>query len=118
MRYYWADSQNQPVGPFDKDDLAKMMSASVIDPETFVCTEGGVEWVSLDSLMSGPPSSPPATTPPRPTPEMNLSDANFEKGANASVRRLFELEDAEMRQAQQVSQTRLPWILPVWDPSP
>ena len=42
----------------------------------------------------------------------------FRKGCQRLGSPPFRAEDAEMRQAQQVSQTRLPWILPVWDPSP
>ncbi len=85
MRFYYANEENQPVGPFTRDDLEKMMRSEVLHPETFVCPEGGLEWVSLESLISGPLSSPPVTAHPHRTPEMNMSEAKFEKNANAAA---------------------------------
>jgi hypothetical protein len=85
MRFYYANEENQPVGPFTRDDLEKMMRSEVLHPETFVCPEGGLDWVALGSLIAGPSSSPPVTVPPRRTPELSLRDAKVEKNANAAA---------------------------------
>ncbi len=85
MRYYYANEHNQPVGPFAKDDLVKMMSAGVIDLETYICPEGGLEWFSLGSLITQSSSSPPVTSPPRRTTDLNMGDAKLEKNANAAA---------------------------------
>ncbi len=84
-RYYYANEEDQPVGPFAKDDLAKMMNAGAIHPQTFICPEGGREWVRLDSLISGPSSIPPVTAPPGRTREINPSDAKLEKNAGTAA---------------------------------
>ena len=62
-----------------------MMRAGLIHTETFVCPDGGLEWVSLDTLIADPSSSPPVTAPPRRTPELSLRDAKVEKNANAAA---------------------------------
>jgi hypothetical protein len=85
MRFYYANEENQPVGPFTRDDLEKMMRSKVLHPETFVCPEGGLEWVSVGSLIAGLSTSPPMTAPPRRTPELSPRDAKVEKNANAAA---------------------------------
>lgn len=85
MHFYYANEHNQPVGPFTRDDLEKMMHTGVLPPDTFVCPEGGLEWVSLGSLIAGPTTSPPVTAPPRRTPELSRRDAKVEKNASAAA---------------------------------
>lgn len=41
-RYYYANEENQMVGPFARDDLARMMSAGVINLKSFVRPDGGL----------------------------------------------------------------------------
>jgi len=81
MRYYYADTQNQPVGPFAKGDLEKMMSAGVVDPETFVCPEGGLEWITLSSLIPGSLSNVLAAPPAQKVPIKVKAYARVEKNA-------------------------------------
>ncbi len=65
-RYYYADEQNQPVGPFTIDHLAKMAEHGMVTRSTFVCIEDGSDWIPLDQVMETA-SSPPPLTPGSPT---------------------------------------------------
>lgn len=60
--YYYADDQNQPVGPFQLGDLRRMREAGLLGDATMVFPEGGTEWTSLGSVL--PASRPPAAPPP------------------------------------------------------
>lgn len=84
-RYYYADQQNQPVGPFALQDLEKMKRAGVIDPHTQVCPEGGEDWVALESLIAAPPPPPPQSPPPLRASREREHDAKTEKNAIAAA---------------------------------
>lgn len=64
IRYYYANEQNQPVGPFTLTDLRKMASTGVLEPNTQTCPEGGADWVPLASLLPDSTSRPPTSAPP------------------------------------------------------
>ena len=85
IRYYYADEQNQPVGPFALADLEKMMVRQVLPPDTMVCPEGGMEWVTLVTLVRPEPAAapveprPPLTAPPSRTPATQVSGKRKKK---------------------------------------
>lgn len=60
-RYYYADQQNQPVGPFGLDDLERMLSRDILSPDTQVCQEDGSDWLPLSSLLPSASRAIPRT---------------------------------------------------------
>ncbi|MBL9151614.1 MAG: DUF4339 domain-containing protein [Verrucomicrobiales bacterium] len=84
-RYYYADDHNQPVGPFALADLEKMMVRQVLPPDTMVCPEGGMEWVTLVTLVRPEPAAGPAeprlplSAPPSRTPATQVSGKRKKK---------------------------------------
>lgn len=64
-RYYYANEQNQPVGPFTAADLWKFRELAIITHDTLVCVEDGSEWIPLATL-TGTSASPSGGPPPLP----------------------------------------------------
>lgn len=85
IRYYYADARNQPVGPFAMEDLEKMNSAGVIDPDTQVCPEGGDDWVPLSSLISAPLPTPPVEATPQRPAKLAGGQTKIEKNARSAA---------------------------------
>lgn len=69
MRYYYADPTNNPVGPYQLEDLHELHAEGVIRADTLVAEEGGASWFPYRSLVVPPPPAPapaPAYAPPPP----------------------------------------------------
>ena len=60
MNYYYADSDNKPVGPLAEDELHGLYQGGQITLDTFIVPEGDSEWSAYRSLTS------PTTFQPRP----------------------------------------------------
>lgn len=65
MNYYYANTQNQPLGPYSFEDLRQLHLNGVIKPETYVIEENGTAWQPLANLLgaqrtvgSAPPFPP------------------------------------------------------------
>lgn len=85
-RYYYANKQNEPVGPFTVEELTKMRDQTLIRDDTFVCIEDGSNWVPLSQVMVAGTSSPPpmpssATIPPHPQNRATESRSSYQKTA-------------------------------------
>lgn len=61
MKYFYADANNQPQGPYELDYLQQLAAQGIIKPETYVVEEGGSAWKAYRdiSLSFAPPSSQP-----------------------------------------------------------
>src|SRR5687768_8298288 len=55
MRYYYADPTNNPVGPYQLEDLHQLHAEGVIQADTLVAEEGGASWFPYRSLVIPPP---------------------------------------------------------------
>lgn len=65
--YYYADTQNQPVGPVAVEALRSLFEQGVILPATLVIKEGGTEWQALSvALPEFQPKAKIAAPPPLP----------------------------------------------------
>lgn len=66
MNYYYANTQNQPLGPYSLEDLRQLHLAGVIKPETYVIEENGTAWQTMSTLLRAqqPAGIPPAFPPP------------------------------------------------------
>ena len=86
QRYYYANEQNQPVGPFTVDELTKMRDQTLIRDDTFICIEDGSDWVPL-SQITGTKSSPPPLSPgtssaaPQPQQPVTETRSSYQKTA-------------------------------------
>lgn len=58
MKYYYANAQNQPVGPVELADLQRLLAERKISPTTNIIAEGGSAWVPLSSVLPGLPPAP------------------------------------------------------------
>ena len=58
MNYYYADSNNQPVGSISEDQLHELYRAGSVNLDTFVIPEGETEWMAYRTIAL--PSSPPS----------------------------------------------------------
>lgn len=57
MRYYYADPTNNPVGPYQLEDLHQLHVEGVIQADTLVAEEGGASWFPYRALVVPPPPS-------------------------------------------------------------
>lgn len=80
QKWHYADSNNQAVGPFAKEDLLKLRSAGIINDQTLVFEEGGSEWKSIESIWPSPKRIPALPTPVLPTPAPAVSGNNILNG--------------------------------------
>jgi hypothetical protein len=53
MKYYYANTQNQPVGPVEIAELQRLLGEKVISPSTNVIAEGGTAWMPAYSVLPG-----------------------------------------------------------------
>lgn len=67
------------------EDLEKMNSAGVIDPDTQVCPEGGDDWVPLNFLIASPPPTPPANKTPERSTKLTDGQTKTETNAHAAA---------------------------------
>jgi hypothetical protein len=76
-RWYYADANNQPVGPLTTDALQSLLQGGTISLDTLVIQEGGTEWQPLRTIISlTPPAAPPA-----PQPQKEVVQTNVKQGA-------------------------------------
>lgn len=85
-RYYYANEQNQPVGPFTVEDLTRMRDQGLVRDDTHVCVEDGSDWVPLSRVTgAGTSSLPPmpssAAPPPQPRQPVTDSRSSYQKTA-------------------------------------
>jgi len=59
MNYYYADTNNQSVGPISEVQLHELFRSGLLNPESFVIAEGETEWLQYKTLPSGSVSIPP-----------------------------------------------------------
>jgi hypothetical protein len=71
MRYFYADANNQPIGPYTPEELKQLAEKGTIKPETWVAEEGGAQWQPYSKIAAGPDAAtaqpqtplPPARQP-------------------------------------------------------
>lgn len=56
MKYYYANAQNQAVGPVSLEDIQQLLKTGVVTPSTQIIAEGATQWSPLASLLN--PSQP------------------------------------------------------------
>jgi|LakMenEpi03Aug12_release.lakeMendotaPanAssembly.Ray.scaffolds.fasta_scaffold221734_2 hypothetical protein len=61
MNYYYADENNQAIGPITEDQLRALVLNGSITPDTQVLQEGTTEWCQY-GLIAPPPNPPGMTT--------------------------------------------------------
>ncbi|MEI7821056.1 MAG: DUF4339 domain-containing protein [Verrucomicrobiota bacterium] len=64
MNYYYADENNQAIGPITEDQLRVLGRNGSITPDTQVLQEGTSEWCQYGLIA--PPPNPPGMTPTQP----------------------------------------------------
>lgn len=71
MMYYYADSNNQPVGPYTLEQLKQLNLSGVVQAETYVVEEGGSQWQPFKNLLitQTPAGSAPLPSTPPPVQE-------------------------------------------------
>lgn len=61
--YYYADAQNQAIGPLPLAELQNLRTSGTLQDSTLVVKEGGQDWVTFSSIrpvsITPPPHSPP-----------------------------------------------------------
>jgi hypothetical protein len=63
MNYYYADANNQPIGPISIEQLQALCKGGEITLDTFVIPEGATDWHPYRNIA--PVSAPPVDTPTR-----------------------------------------------------
>ncbi|MFH1067212.1 MAG: GYF domain-containing protein [bacterium] len=66
MKYYYTNTDNEPVGPVEEKQLRQLYIDGEIEGSAWAIEEGGNEWQSLLSLLTGQPKPPPNLPPPPP----------------------------------------------------
>ncbi|MHB0995127.1 MAG: DUF4339 domain-containing protein [Elusimicrobiales bacterium] len=52
MRYFYADANNQPIGPYTLEELKQLNLNGTVRPETWVVEEGGSQWQPYTNLLA------------------------------------------------------------------
>lgn len=76
MKYYYADANNQPVGPHTVEELLKLEAAGTIQAASWVVEEGGTDWKAFSDIKASQAAPAPAPMPaaaPTPTPQAAAS---------------------------------------------
>ncbi len=63
MRYYYADSNNQPTGPCSIEELRQLHIGGTLKANTWVVEEGGSHWRPYSDLAAGGAEAGPAVLP-------------------------------------------------------
>ncbi len=58
-RWYYADANNQPQGPFPFDELKRLFASGAITPETYVIEVNGSKWKQFSDVSSKADEPPP-----------------------------------------------------------
>ena len=71
-KWFYANSENQPIGPVSFEKLQQLAASGTITPESFIIERGGTDWKTFGSVLRAvlPPS---ATQQPPPLPTAVLS---------------------------------------------
>lgn len=72
MNYYYADENDEPVGPFTLEEIKDQASEGKISANPKVRAEGAVEWTELSSVETTEPEPAPAEEPSEPA--ANVTD--------------------------------------------
>lgn len=56
--WFYANNENQPIGPLPFDELRRLLMAGTINAECYVVAEGETEWRPLNAIFA-PASAPP-----------------------------------------------------------
>ena len=64
MRYFYTDTNRQPLGPEPREKILELLNSGVINTSSLVAEEGGKTWSPISSLLVGDATSAP---PPIPT---------------------------------------------------
>jgi hypothetical protein len=78
--YYYADAQNQAIGPLPLAELQKLRTSGTLQDSTLVVKEGGQDWIAFFSIQ--PPSvTTPADSvvPPTQAQETRSSESHAEE---------------------------------------
>lgn len=78
-RWYYADANNQPQGPYSSEELSRLLAARTISTATLVIKEGDAEWKPYREIFCCSPSQ--ASLPPIPPP---LSTAPQRQAASST----------------------------------
>lgn len=84
MGYFYADSNNQPVGPVSFDELVRLREAGILSGASFVIEEDRSEWVALETLfksMRTQAISRPTSTTASPYPQPKAGSTGCIQGA-------------------------------------
>ena len=60
--WFYADANNQSLGPVSLAELWQLSATGVITPDSFVIENGGTEWKTLRSVAAKPSTPPPVPT--------------------------------------------------------
>jgi hypothetical protein len=75
MQYYYANHENQTVGPIEESILHGLLKSGIITHKTNVIEEGSSDWMSYQSHFHTPPPPPPSQ-PPSQSPQAIDSSSN------------------------------------------
>lgn len=51
MNWFYVDSKNEQVGPYDEDDMAALIAGTKVAPDTLVWREGYPDWMPARSVQ-------------------------------------------------------------------
>lgn len=85
MKYFYADADNKPVGPLQREALESLKAAGVISEATMVIEEGASEWKALRELLSPRAAT---FTPPPPPPNPSSGGVSVRKDTCAELGRI------------------------------
>ena len=57
MKYYYANSANQPAGPVTLDELNQLLARGEITPATHIIPVGETVWRPLSTILPAPSAS-------------------------------------------------------------
>lgn len=77
MNYYYADAQNQPVGPCTAEQMQLLYQQGTLHDDTWVIEEGETEWKLYPSLLSLPVDDVRNATFPHASPGSKLAQSGY-----------------------------------------
>jgi len=63
-KWYYANANDEPVGPLSTADLLKLRAAGIVQDQTLVIERGGSEWRPLATITTPTPPVPPRSARP------------------------------------------------------
>jgi len=93
INYYYADANNQPVGPLSAEQIHALYQVGEITLDTLVIPEGATDWHRYRNIApraaSPPSSTPTATTAPPPETIKNVTATSSPTEVQQPKLRLF-----------------------------